>query len=652
MLTKHFFHTLRGTLVALTICITQVEKSNQITTNQCVKRNEICYPHHPRVCCDNNSICKPKKQGDDFICAKEDQLGSSCTIDSDCAGVKFAECSTSKICICSSNTMRVNWTTCVPILDRHCQTNNDCKVDNSECFYNQCKCKLMFKTIRNTECKRVRLGMYCRLFTDCDQYLFHSNCSEKNECECFRGYHAIDNEKCVAGFNVACRNGERCAPKNSICVNFKCQCEPRYVYRESKCVPKFLEMPCETERDCQEIKFSTCSNDKICVCKSNYGGPDLLTCSPLIGGNCSKNDDCVAQNSYCFINKCRCIANHFAYSNDLCTPLLLNKICQISNDCEHIPNSFCSRQKKCHCKDNHIAINGTKCLQYLGQVCTKNESCTTTNSICINNECQCRPNFIKHLNAECIPVRFNQSCNGNSDCPRMGQECSNQICVCKDNHIALTSTKCAPVLDGHCSKNKDCYVKKSICVENKCRCDFNHKPNSNYECEATSLGKVCLTDTDCRNIKNSKCSARNVCACEINYVAFDNLFCVSSLNGFCSDDKDCCSDTFRCFNNQCQCRTNYTAVSVDRCIETHLLRSCTTVLECSDSWHSICLPEGKCVCALNNVALRPSTCLPTLNGYCWQDDQCMAENSVCIDFRCQCKPNFIAVANNLCVSIN
>ncbi|XP_053597958.1 prion-like-(Q/N-rich) domain-bearing protein 25 [Microplitis demolitor] len=494
--------------------------------------------------------------------------------------------------------------------------------------------------------------MYCRLFTDCDQYLFHSNCSEKNECECFRGYHAINNEKCVAGFNVACRNGERCAPKNSICVNFKCQCEPRYVYRESKCVPKFLEMPCETERDCQEIKFSTCSNDKICVCKSNYGGPDLLTCSPLIGGNCSKNDDCVAQNSYCFINKCRCIANHFAYSNDLCTPLLLNKICQISNDCEHIPNSFCSRQKKCHCKDNHIAINGTKCLQYLGQVCTKNESCTTTNSICINNECQCRPNFIKHLNAECIPVRFNQSCNGNSDCPRMGQECSNQICVCKDNHIALTGTKCAPVLDGHCSKNKDCYVKKSICVENKCRCDFNHKPNSNYECEATSLGKVCLTDTDCRNIKNSKCSARNVCACEINYVAFDNLFCVSSLNGFCSDDKDCCSDTFRCFNNQCQCKTNYTAVSVDRCIETHLLRSCTTVLECSDSWHSICLPEGKCVCALNNVALRPSTCLPTLNGYCWQDDQCMAENSACIDFRCQCKPNFIAVANNLCVLIN
>ncbi|XP_053597897.1 uncharacterized protein LOC128668612 [Microplitis demolitor] len=158
MLTKHFFHTLRGTLVALTICITQVEKSNQITTNQCVKRNEICYPHHPRVCCDNNSICKPKKQGDDFICAKEDQLGSSCTIDSDCAGVKFAECSTSKICICSSNTMRVNWTTCVPILDRHCQTNNDCKVDNSECFYNQCKCKLMFKTIRNTECKRGKFS--------------------------------------------------------------------------------------------------------------------------------------------------------------------------------------------------------------------------------------------------------------------------------------------------------------------------------------------------------------------------------------------------------------------------------------------------------------------------------------------------------------
>lgn len=85
-------------------------------------------------------------------------------------------------------------------------------------------------------------------------------------------------------------------------------------------VAVLLGMHCKTETDCQEIIFSTCSDDKMCVCKSNYTKVGFSTCSPLIGGDCKKNNDCVAKNSYCLFNKCRCMENYFAHSNDLCTP--------------------------------------------------------------------------------------------------------------------------------------------------------------------------------------------------------------------------------------------------------------------------------------------------------------------------------------------
>ncbi|XP_057336478.1 uncharacterized protein LOC130675039 [Microplitis mediator] len=156
---------------------------------------------------------------------------------------------------------------------------------------------------------------------------------------------------------------------------------------------------------------------------------------------------------------------------------------------------------------------------------------------------------------------------------------------------------------------------------------------------------------DCKHIENSKCSTDNVCACKMNYFAPDKFCCIPTLNGFCSHDVDCYDDSLHCSNNQCLCESNHTAISVTQCVQTHLLSSCNDVTECSDSWHSSCSKEGKCICALTNIAVSLSTCLPILNGYCWKDNQCQVENSVCIDFRCKCEQDFIAIANNLCEPI-
>ncbi|XP_057335490.1 prion-like-(Q/N-rich) domain-bearing protein 25 [Microplitis mediator] len=531
-------------------------------------KDEKCATDHAS-CIDNECKCNENSIQQSNQCSPK-LLGSSCISHSDCRRVKFAKCSADKRCICLPNSRAVDRTSCVPFLNGFCLTELDCLVSNSECFDLNCECKSNFLTVSNTECREPRLGMTCSGFSDCDNLIFHSICSKNKTCTCAKNHYAISSKACAPGFNEACFESEPCARDNSICIDNICQCKPNYVYQGIKCVPGFLEMPCQTESDCQRIKFSTCSDDGMCVCKSNYTKSNSSTCLPLIEGYCTKNDDCVALNSYCLFNKCRCIENHFAHSNDLCTPMV-----------------------------------------------------------------------------------FDDICSEDSDCIDIGRKCSrNRRCICKENHIVLSSTKCAPLLNGYCSSNKDCYVKNSICVENRCQCDFDHFSHSNYECDPITLGKLCSADIDCKNIKNSRCSSENVCVCDVNYFAVDKFFCEPILNGFCSSDSDCYSDSFLCIDNQCQCKSNYTAVSVDKCIETNLVSSCTDVSECSDSWHSTCSLEGKCVCALNNRAFGTSICLPILNGYCWKDDQCMAESSVCINYRCHCKQNFIAVANNLCVLNN
>ncbi|XP_057335489.1 neurogenic locus notch homolog protein 1-like [Microplitis mediator] len=527
--------------------------------------NDIdCYSDSFR-CSDNQCQCKSNYTAVSVDKCVENILDSNCTTDSDCNRVKFAECSATKICICSSNTLAVNWTSCVPVLETHCQTDHDCKVDNSECFNNQCKCKLMFKTTSITECKRPHLGMNCRLFTDCDRFLPHSNCSENSECECFRGYYAINNDTCAPGFNVACRNGELCAYENSICIDYKCQCKPDYVYRRSKCVPKFLGMPCQTERDCQEIEFSTCSDDNICVCKLNYGGPDLLTCSPLIGSNCSKNDDCVVQNSYCFLKECRCIENHFAHSNDLCTPVRFSQRCYANADCKSTGHE-CSNQR-CACKDNHIALTSTKCAPVLDGYCSRNKDCYVDNSICVENKCRCDINHLPNSNYECEDIVLNDSCVNNEECSGIKHaKCSkDKLCACIINNIRVNETYCAPALRAFCWKGEKCATDNASCINNECQCDGNSVQQSNDQCLPKLLGSSCETNSDCERVKFSKCSATKTCICSLNTHAVNGTSCVPILHEFCQTNDDCKVENSQCFKNVCKCKSMFKTIANTEC---------------------------------------------------------------------------------------
>ncbi|XP_074098774.1 prion-like-(Q/N-rich) domain-bearing protein 25 [Cotesia typhae] len=249
--------------------------------------------------------------------------------------------------------------------------------------------------------------------------------------------------------------------------------------------------------------------------------------------------------------------------------------------------------------------------------------------------------------------------------------CRKNICICDNHHLPVNNLICLPKLGVFCRNDEKCVVENSDCIDNRCQCIINYV-NRGFQCVRMDYikncasyedcnkknsntpfigSRFCRVDRDCLDFGNSRCSLNNICICKENNFAFNNQTCYSILNGVCSHDEEC-EKNFYCVDFKCQCKPFFSSVSIHECKETDLLYSCNDNSECSDSWHAKCSNRKKCICNVNNIAVSNTICLPILDGYCWRDDQCMAGNSICDDFRCKCRPNFVAIADNLCTLRN
>lgn len=65
--------------------------------------------------------------------------------------------------------------------------------------------------------------------------------------------------------------------------------------------------------------------------------------------------------------------------------------------------------------------------------------------------------------------------------------------------------------------------------------------------------------------------------------------------------------------------------------------SCETDETCSSQVKfSKCSEDNICICTSNTIEINPRYCAPILGGVCWQTDECVTENSQCINNICQC----------------
>ncbi|KAH0534448.1 hypothetical protein KQX54_004003 [Cotesia glomerata] len=625
-------------------------------------KNETCVTKNA-LCIDNECRCRENYSVSEDQCLPV-LIGSHCSYDRDCAKIKFAKCSENNYCVCSLNTVVINNILCGSVLNSYCATDSDCLVNNSVCKNNKCQCRPEYVAINRNQCIRPNSGISCTNDDFCKVFMNNAICAENNTCisnqdigqgnqetyvsldtidKSYIGMFCTDDDYC--NFYI---NHTICSPEN------QCACSQNSYYYKRTVHSLLFNMSVTNDEECKaEQAFcldNKCYHHSVAGFLDKFCSEDINCFGSLLGELCDIDKDCLPYDSVCSDKKCKCAMNYRNNSIFFCLRSMLNQNCWINSYCSAIRNAECL-DFQCKCKVGYVESNPMTCSPLLGTQCTKLDECAVRHSICFDGQCECSDFFTPQSNDRCRSIRLGESCNNNHDCNLIKYaKCSaSGKCSCLINYVARNSTSCSPLLDERCQVDDECYVNNSDCIANKCRCRNGFPADgSNSRCQSTMLGKRCNTSEDCSMMKNSVCSSDKICICPSKYFAIGSYFCTPTSNAACLNDMQCSNDLFHCVDGKCQCKSGYTAISVNKCMETSLMYSCKETSECSDSWHWNCATSGKCVCHVDNVAINNSTCLPSLNGFCWRDDQCKAENSVCTDYRCRCKPHFVAVANNHC----
>ncbi|XP_057340574.1 prion-like-(Q/N-rich) domain-bearing protein 25 [Microplitis mediator] len=155
------------------------------------------------------------------------------------------------------------------------------------------------------------------------------------------------------------------------------------------------------------------------------------------------------------------------------------------------------------------------------------------------------------------------------------------------------------------------------------------------------LDGSCVSDEDCSEIQHAKCSEQKKCVCRPNNIRINDTHCAPPLGAFCWKDEKCATNNAVCIDNECQCSKQHIQNN-NQCILIYLGIQCEGDSFCQRFInHSKCSESGKCVCDSNDYIIDNNACVPKFNAYCFTDEPCATHNAMCIDNKCQCKPNHI-----------
>ncbi|XP_044578999.1 prion-like-(Q/N-rich) domain-bearing protein 25 [Cotesia glomerata] len=308
-------------------------------------------------------------------------------------------------------------------------------------------------------------------------------------------------------------------------------------------------------------------------------------------------------------------------------------------------------QGKCFCPVNHVMVDGRNCLPLLNEICSQNKPCVVHNSDCINGRCKCNPNFVAQSNNRCLPTKLYGKCKNDDDCSYIKNSTCSKYNECVYN-INYNIKSFSPPLGGDCSKNADCSIGNSTCIDFTCQCRPYFEIIYGEKCVPV-LKKPCRSNCDCFNVPFAECSTNKTCACKTNYVTLENGSCLPPEIGICTKNSDCIFKNSYCYFNTCQCIRNFVGQIINgvyECKQISLGSSCETDHDCSNIKYSKCSHDKICVCLETYYALDNGfICVPGIGGYCSGDIDCAFANFRCFSSLCKCQPGYVSVSDNQCV---
>lgn len=85
----------------------------------------------------------------------------------------------------------------------------------------------------------------------------------------------------------------------------------------------------------------------------------------------------------------------------------------------------------------------------------------------------------------------------------------------------------------------------------------------------------------------------------------------------------------------------YGSIFYDQMIRSNRLKqTCSTDMDCLKIDFAVCGTDGFCNCIDNFFSIYGNQCLARVNGICSENQDCFIENSICVDKKCKCKPQY------------
>ncbi|CAF0925358.1 unnamed protein product [Didymodactylos carnosus] len=201
------------------------------------------------------------------------------------------------------------------LLTSACDTNNDCKIPNTECKfylltnYKLCQCKSGYflnpkaQTCENNRCTGERdpsTNFICDGYNWRCQDGYYEN---TNKTGCVKITHVYNKpyQYCNASFSTTTTtSGVRCTECN------RAMCELDYQEQDDKCVQNKFEDKCQHKPEiCNKlVSGSSCKNNE-CGCYTSGTYRDDAICARAIGYECDQTAQC-GNGGFCSDRECRC----------------------------------------------------------------------------------------------------------------------------------------------------------------------------------------------------------------------------------------------------------------------------------------------------------------------------------------------------------
>ncbi|CAG2169853.1 unnamed protein product [Oppiella nova] len=286
--------------------------------------------------------------------------------------------------------------------------------------------------------------------------------------------------------------------------------------------------------------------------------------------------------------------------------------------------------------------------------CYNDYDCSDKYEVCIDNECVCQPDNYKWDNKhhKCMPFNCTNSweCRPNRYCAPPHTDINiyrpSTSCLCRTSLRPdfQNGGKCIHESSKYnylCSTAKDdCnWMSNHICVDRRCKCapNYRYTQNTAYECKRFA----CDVDRDCQTYDPNR-------ICDAN----------TGINGFCDINENCTAGQV-CLDSYCRCKPDHRwDVTRGRCESYNCATDVRDGDERCDTYdqnrrcdHNLAvnLFRAKCECGNGYYEDKRSF---KCRKFCFNNDDCdrglgtnASNHMVCVDFLCQCRPNYRSVMN-------